>query len=249
MGIVDRGRRDGRRPRSRWPEDREWPPRDRAPEPPPPRSAAPTATYLIMAICIGVFAYGEATETSRVLVEDYGYLPSRLGEGGTAGYLGLVTHMFLHGGWLHLIVNMIVLWSFGRGLEPVMGAFRFIVLYLATGVLAALAHGFVNELSNVILIGASGAIAGVLGAYLVLYPRARILSLVPIIFFFTFIEVPALLFLLFWFASQVFSGVLSLGGASGSGIAWWAHIGGFVFGVLMVSFFARRTIQRYWHQE
>jgi hypothetical protein len=90
------------------------------------------------------------------------------------------------------------------------------------------------------MIGASGAIAGVLGAYLVLFPRARILSLVPILFIFTLIEIPAMVFLLFWFASQLFSGFLSLGGASGSGIAWWAHIGGFVFGLLSVFLFARR---------
>src|SRR5687768_10340201 len=109
MGIVDRGSRDERHPRSQWPDKRNWPPRDRPPEPPPPRRlVGPPATYLLMAICIAVFAYGEATNTSRVLVEDYGYLPSRLGEGGWEGYLGLVSHMFLHGGWVHLIVNMIV---------------------------------------------------------------------------------------------------------------------------------------------
>jgi membrane associated rhomboid family serine protease len=228
MGIVDRGRRDGRRPRSRWPEDREWPPRDRAPEPPPPRSAAPTATYLIMAICIGVFAYGEATETSRVLVEDYGYLPSRLGEGGTAGYLGLVTHMFLHGGWLHLIVNMIVLWSFGRGLEPVMGAFRFIVLYLATGVLAALAHGFVNELSNVILIGASGAIAGVLGAAVVAAPR------LPVIF--VIFPMPL------WIAviALVALHIAAIAFDWDPEIAWHAHLAGLAAGAILYPLLRRR---------
>jgi membrane associated rhomboid family serine protease len=96
------------------------------------------------------------------------------------------------------------------------------------------------------MIGASGAIAGVLGAYLVLYPGARILSLVPILFIFTLVEIPAAVFLLLWFAAQLFSGVLSLGGASGSGIAWWAHIGGFVFGLLAVFLFARRRRARYY---
>ncbi|MFO0990077.1 MAG: rhomboid family intramembrane serine protease [Alphaproteobacteria bacterium] len=230
MGIVDRGGRDGRRPRSQWPEQREWPPRDRAPEPPPPqRSVTPTATYLIMAICIGVFAYGEATETSRVLVEDYGYLPARLGEAGRAAYVGLVTHMFLHGGWLHLVVNMIVLWSFGRGLEPVMGSFRFVVLYLATGVLAALAHGFVNEMSNVILIGASGAIAGVLGAAVMAAPR------LPVIF----VIVPMPL----WISviALVVLHVAAIMFDWDPEIAWHAHLAGLAAGAILYPLLRRRA--------
>jgi membrane associated rhomboid family serine protease len=101
------------------------------------------------------------------------------------------------------------------------------------------------------MIGASGAIAGVLGAYLISFPRSRIASLVPIIFIFTIIEVPAAIFLVLWFISQLYSGLFAMQGAgpAASGIAWWAHIGGFVFGVIMVSFFVRRTVQRYWHQE
>lgn len=230
MSIVDRGRRDGRRPRSRWPEDRSWPPRGRPPEPPPQaRSAAPTATYLIIALCVGVFAYGEATETSRVLVEDYGYLPSRMAERGAEGYIGLVTHMFLHGGWLHLIVNMIVLWSFGRGLEPVMGAFRFVVLYLVAGVLAALAHGFVNDLSNVILIGASGAIAGVLGAAVVAAPR------LPVIF--VIFPMPLWIAVIALVALHVAAIMFDWDPE----IAWHAHLAGLAAGALLYPLLRRRS--------
>jgi len=126
-----------------------------------------------------------------------------------------------------------------------MGGGRYLVFYLLSGVAAALMQSFLLPGSSTPMIGASGAIAGVLGAYLVLFPRARILSLVPILFIFTVIEVPAIIFLLFWFASQLFSGFLSLGGASGSGVAWWAHVGGFVFGMLSVFLFAKRRRVRY----
>ena len=114
------------------------------------------------------------------------------------------------------------------------------MFYLLSGVAAVLMESFVLVGSNVPMIGASGAIAGVLGAYLILYPRARVASLVPILFIFTIIEIPAMIFLLFWFVSQLFSGWLALQGTSGSGVAWWAHVGGFVFGMLAVNIFAER---------
>ena len=122
--------------------------------------------------------------------------------------------------------------------------------YLLSGVAAVLLQTYLLPTSEVPMIGASGAIAGVLGAYLISFPRSRIASLVPILFIFTIIEVPAAIFLIFWFLSQLYSGWFAMQGASASGIAWWAHIGGFVFGFLMVSFFARRTIRRNnWYQE
>jgi membrane associated rhomboid family serine protease len=113
---------------------------------------------------------------------------------------------------------------------------------LLSGVAAGLLESFVLQDSSVPMIGASGAIAGVLGAYLILYPRARIASLVPIIFIFTIIEIPAALFLLFWFVLQLFSGWSTLQGSNGSGIAWWAHVGGFIFGMLAVNLFAQRRV-------
>jgi membrane associated rhomboid family serine protease len=231
MGIVDRGSRDERHPRSQWPDKRHWPPRDRAPPEPPPRQrlAAPTATYLIMALCIGVFAYGEATGTSRVLVEKYGYLPSALDGRGLDGYLRLLTHMFLHGNWVHLIVNMIVLWSFGRGLEPVMGSFRFVVLYLVTGVLAAIGHGVINVQADIILIGASGAIAGVVGAAAVAAPR------MPVIF----VVFPMPL----WIAAIaiVILQILAIAFDWEPDIAWYAHLVGMAVGALLYPLLRRRA--------
>ncbi len=229
MAIVDRGSRDWKGPRSRWPENRHSPPNHQMPEPPQRvRPAAPTATYLIMAICIAVFAYGEATHTSRMLVEDYGYLPSSLTERGAQGYIGLVTHMFLHGGWLHLIVNMIVLWSFGRSLEPVMGPVRFVVLYLVTGIIAALAHGFLNDQSNVILIGASGAIAGVLGAAVIAAPR------LPVIF--VIFPMPL------WIAviALVALHIAAIAFNWDPEIAWHAHLAGLAAGAVLYPLLRRR---------
>lgn len=230
MGIVDRGSRDERHPRSRWPDRRNWPPRDRPPEPPPrQRLAPPTATYLIMALCVAVFAYGEATGTSRVLVEEYGYLPSRLGEGGWEGYLGLVTHMFLHGGWVHLIVNMIVLWSFGRGLEPVLGSARFVLLYLVAGVLAAIAHGVVNEPANIILIGASGAIAGIVGAAAMAAPRLPVIFVIfPMPLWIAVIALVAL-----HIAAIAFNWEPE--------VAWHAHLAGLAVGAVLYPLLRRRV--------
>jgi membrane associated rhomboid family serine protease len=147
--------------------------------------------------------------------------------------------MFMHGGWFHIISNLWVLFIFGDNVEERMGHLRYLVFYLLSGVAAGLLQVYVLPSSANPMIGASGAIAGVLGAYLILFPRSRIASLVPIVFIFTLIEIPAVLFLLFWFFSQLYSGLLPVQGGGASGIAWWAHIGGFLFGVLMVSFFAR----------
>jgi membrane associated rhomboid family serine protease len=232
MSVVDRGgSRDERHPRSRWPDRRNWPPRDRPPErPPQPRLRSPTATYLIMAICIAIFAYGEYAGTSRVMIEDYGYLPSALESRDPMDYLRLLTHMFLHGGTVHLVVNMIVLWSFGRGLEPVMGAVRFTLLYLAAGVLAAIGHGLINEQANIILIGASGAIAGVVGAAAIAAPR------LPVIF----VVFPMPL----WIAviGIVILHVLAIAFEWEPDIAWYAHLVGMAAGALLYPLLRRRSV-------
>jgi membrane associated rhomboid family serine protease len=178
-------------------------------------------------------------------INTWGLVPTRLWAESQIAWMTIFSAMFLHGGWFHILSNMWVLFIFGDNVEDRMGSGRYLVFYLLSGVAAALMQAFLLPGSSVPMIGASGAIAGVLGAYLVLFPRARILSLVPILFIFTLIEIPALIFLLFWFASQLFSGFLALGGASGSGVAWWAHIGGFVFGLLSVFLFAARRRVRY----
>ena len=130
-----------------------------------------------------------------------------------------------------------------------MGELRYLIFYLLSGVAAVLLQTYIQPTSQVPMIGASGAIAGVLGAYLISYPRSRIASLVPILFIFTIVEVPAVIFLVFWFLTQIYSGLFAMQGASASGIAWWAHIGGFVFGVITVPFFARRPTYRSRYQE
>lgn len=157
----------------------------------------------------------------------------------------LFTSMFMHGGWLHLIGNMMYLWIFGDNVEDRMGHGRYLIFYLLCGVGASMAHIWFNANSRVPSLGASGAIAGVLSGYLLLYPRARVLVLLPILVFYQTFEVPALFFLGFWFLQQFFYGVASLGisSAQTGGVAWWAHIGGFVAGAVLLRLFARRRYQ------
>ena len=142
------------------------------------------------------------------------------------------TSLFLHGGWLHLIGNMLFLYIFGDNVESTLGHVRYLVFYLVCGMAASMTHILANPASNAPTIGASGAIAGVLGAYFVLFPRARVLTLLPIFFFISIVEVPAILFLGLWFFIQFLSGSMSYGSdAAAAGVAWWAHIGGFAVGV------------------
>jgi membrane associated rhomboid family serine protease len=158
-----------------------------------------------------------------------------------SGWLPIFTSMFLHGGWLHFLGNMLYLWIFGDNVEDRLGHLRYLVFYVLCGVAAALLHIFTNHGSTLPTVGASGAIAGVLGAYLVFFPGARVLALVPILFFFQLMELPALIFLGFWFVIQFFSGALSLASQPVGGTAWWAHIGGFMAGVIYAFKFKRRS--------
>ena len=174
----------------------------------------------------------------------WGLTPARLLSDPNNAWETIFSSMFLHGGWFHIINNMWVLLIFGDNVEAGMGKIRYLLFYLLSGVAAGLLQTYVLPTSLVPMIGASGAVAGVLGAYLILFPRSRIASLVPILFIFTIVEIPAMLFLIFWFASQLYSGLGAIQGGGESGIAWWAHIGGFAFGVLMVFFFRRRTLHQ-----
>jgi len=158
-------------------------------------------------------------------------------------YFPFITSMFLHGGWMHLIGNMIYLWVFGDNVEDRMGHFKFLLFYLLCGIFAGLAHVYTNPHSEIPAVGASGAISGVLGAYFILFPHSRVITLIPIFFFFDLIEVSAFVFLGFWFILQFFNGIASLGAATYAatgGVAWWAHIGGFISGLLLSFVFARR---------
>jgi membrane associated rhomboid family serine protease len=202
----------------------------------------PIVNWMLIGLNVLIFLYELSLSPAGLdrLTRTWGLVPTQLMARPETFWITIFTGMFLHGGWFHILSNMWVLFIFGDNVEDRMGGSRYLIFYLLSGVAAALLESFVLAGSSVPMIGASGAIAGVLGAYLILYPRARIASLVPILFIFTIIEIPAMIFLLFWFVSQLFSGWLTLQGATGSGVAWWAHVGGFVFGMLAVNFFAER---------
>ena len=161
--------------------------------------------------------------------------------GGKSVLASIFTSMFVHGGFLHIAGNMLYLWVFGNNIEDRMGRLPFLLFYLLAGVAAAYAQVAAGPGSEVPLVGASGAIAGALGAYLVMFPRARVLTLVPIFFFLQMMELPALVVLGFWFVLQAFQGVGSLGATTG--VAWFAHIGGFVFGMVVAFVFYRTRRQ------
>jgi len=156
--------------------------------------------------------------------------------------LTLVTSMFIHGGWFHILSNMWVFFIFGDNVEDRLGSGRFLIFYMVSGVVANVLQALVFPTSRIPAIGASGAIAGVLGAYFLFFPTARVVTLIPILFIPWIVNIPAIFYLGFWFISQIYSGLFSLGavGASAGGVAWWAHIGGFIFGVL----FARIGVPR-----
>lgn len=202
----------------------------------------PLVNWLLIGLNVLVFLYELSLSPAGLdrLTHIWGLVPATLFAHPAAVWMTVFTAMFLHGGWFHILSNMWVLFIFGDNVEDRMGGGRYLFFYLLSGVAAALLEVYILPASPVPMIGASGAIAGVLGAYLLLYPRARVASLVPILFIFTIIEIPAMIFLPIWFISQLFSGWLSLQGTAGSGVAWWAHVGGFVFGMATVALFARR---------
>ncbi len=215
-----------------------------------PTRRTPIVTLLLIVACFVVFAWelglsstSEATLNAFIL--EWGVVPADLGDAWDRGdvfgqeVLTLFTSQFLHGGWLHLLGNMLYLWIFGNNVEDRLGRLRFIVFYLGGGVAAGLAQTAIDPGSDIPLVGASGAIAATLGAYLVLFPRARITTLVFLGFFYQLINVPAIVVLGFWFVLQLIDGLASLGVTStGGGIAFFAHIGGFVAGALLARVFA-----------
>ena len=214
-----------------------------------PNRYFPATTWMLIAIC-GIVFYYETTLPERSLhmfIRFFGIIPI---EGAkhhykTNGrqlihYLSFLTTMFLHGGWLHLLGNMWFLRIFGSKVEDHMGHSRFLVFYLISGILASMFYIHFSPQSSMPVIGASGAIAGVMGAYYVMFPRARILTLIPIFIFPWFVELPAFLFLGWWFLLQLYAGtVIRLLPDAGGGVAWWAHIGGFIVGAILVLFFRR----------
>jgi len=211
-----------------------------------PTRRTPVVTLGLIAACFAVFAVELSVETTggeaalEQFFNTWGAVPNRVsealagtGDAGTA-VTGVIASIFLHGGWEHLLGNMLFLWIFGNNIEDRLGRLPYLVFYFAGGIAAALAQVAIDPTSTVPLVGASGAIAATLGAYIVLYPRARILTLVFLVFFYQLIEVPAVIILAFWFVLQLIDGVASLGAETAQGgVAFFAHIGGFAAGAVV----------------
>jgi len=220
----------------------------------------PWVTYGLIALNLWIFLYeillGPELEA---FVRTWGFIPARYflmaelyPEAWLPRYVPLVTCMFLHGGWAHLIGNMLYLRIFGDNVEDRLGHLRYLLFYLVTGLGAALVHAYLHPESTVPTLGASGAISGVLGGYLLLFPHARVLTLVPIVFIFVqIVEVPAVIYLGFWFLMQLVAGTLAFALADGAGgVAWWAHVGGFMVGLILVPLLLRRrSYPRVWRTE
>jgi membrane associated rhomboid family serine protease len=197
-----------------------------------PHYTRPTVTLVIIAVNVAVFLFQLTlpSYSQDRFIMHYGLVPDRF------HYSAILTSMFIHGGFLHIAGNMWFLWIFGRGVEDLVGHAKYALLYFASGIAGALLFVLLNANSTIPTVGASGAIAGIMGAYLIKFPRAHIVTLVFIVIFITTIDIPAFFLLLYWFALQFFSGVGSVGSSqvSQGGVAWFAHVGGFIAGMLLV---------------
>ena len=207
-----------------------------------PSYSKPVVTVVLIVINVLVFLYQVSLDpySRNEFIATYGLVPDHF------TFQSVLTSMFLHGGWLHVLGNMWFLWIFGDNIEDILGHAKYILFYLLCGFAAAMAQFLADPSSRIPMVGASGAIAGVMGAYLVKFPHSRILSLVTIIFFFTTVEVPAWLMLIWWFFIQFFNGVGSIGfshASQGGGVAFIAHVGGFLAGIGLIYLLAPR--QRY----
>jgi membrane associated rhomboid family serine protease len=208
-----------------------------------PSSTFPIVNYLLIAANLAVFGFELSLGRSLdQYIFTHAVIPAQVVSAGlTADQIVKMTAtMFFHGGWLHVLSNMLYLWIFGDNVEDRMGHFKYLVFYLIAGYLATFAHIFFHPQSNIPLVGASGAIAGVLGAYLILFPRARVLTLIFIFIFIQVIPIPAVVFLGLWFILQLLSGTASMSSQAAQSVAFWAHVGGFVAGMLLVKLFATR---------
>jgi membrane associated rhomboid family serine protease len=221
-----------------------------------PRRSTPVVTLLLIAANAAVFFYeiSLSPHAEDALIRTYGLVPLRIhyalggvhGVGYAQAFGPLFTCMFLHAGWLHIIGNMWFLWIFGANVEDRFGPLIFLLVYLVCGIGSGVSQVIFSWGSPVPSIGASGAISGILGAYLIFFPGSRILTLIPLFIIWFTARIPALIFILLWFAVQFLSGLRSLGGTGAvGGVAWWAHVGGFVLGVLIAleTKAAGRTVQ------
>ena len=203
-------------------------------------------TIALIAVCVLVFGYQQTKADDLSLgsrqgfICEYGLIADNVAHGPGLGWAQLITSMFMHGGWQHILGNMLFLWVFGNNIEDSMGHTRFILFYLICGVAAGLAHVFFSPQSQIPAVGASGAIGGVMGAYVVLYPQARVQTWIPPLFI---VNIRAWFFLIYWFGIQLFMGVGTLGTRDDSGgVAVWAHVGGFVAGLVLIKPFENRRL-------
>jgi membrane associated rhomboid family serine protease len=216
----------------------------------PRRHLTPYVNYTIIAGCVLVFLWQASLgeRGGEIAFYQLGMIPARLLGGEelrpelivVPAWATIFTSMFMHGGWLHLGGNMLYLWIFGDNIEDSMGHGRYLAFYILCGTAAALAQGFVDPTSTIPMVGASGAISGVLGGYILLHPGATVRVLIFLGFFITVAHIPALIVLGVWFALQLFSGLATP--VDQPGVAFWAHIGGFVAGLALVTFFKRRDV-------
>jgi membrane associated rhomboid family serine protease len=214
----------------------------------------PIVNWLLIGLNIFIFLVEMSLgPQAELFITALGVVPARLLAVPSLGQvLTIFTSMFLHGGWLHLFSNMLALYIFGDNVEDRIGHGRYLVFYLLCGIIAASTHVAFNAASPVPTIGASGAISGVLGAYFILYPKARVITLVPIIILPWIVEIPAIVYLGFWFLSQLFNGTLAIvaGAQAFGGVAFWAHVGGFLAGTILVGLFAQgRYVRRVYVDE
>ena len=201
-------------------------------------------SLILLNVLVFLFEASLGQHTLNRFVMAFGLVPRRFwAHLGLGEFTTIFTAMFMHGGWWHLISNMLALYIFGDNVEDRMGHLRYLAFYLVGGVAAAFAHLWMHPLSRVPTVGASGAISAVLGAYFVLFPTSRVITLIPIFFFVEIVEIPAFFYLGFWFLSQLFNGLFALTASvfQSGGVAWWAHIGGFVAGIVLVRLFVRRS--------
>lgn len=214
----------------------------------------PFVNWLLILANLAAFIFELNLSPFRLeqFINTWGLVPANINPVNPFTWTPYLTHMFLHGGWYHFISNMWILFIFGDNVEDRIGSFRYLIFYLLGGVAAALAQSLLTTNPNAASIGASGAIAAVMGAYFIFFPQSRIITLIPLWIIPWIVQVPALLFLGLWFISQLFSGFLSFTTASGAelgGIAWWAHIGGFLFGLITAKLFAIGRPDPTWHPD
>ena len=214
-----------------------------------PTESRPYVTCALIGLNILIFFYQIGLEENirTSLIFEYGFKPSQLFSNANSmnlkqsSLLTIFTSMFLHGGLFHLLGNMLFLWIYGNNVEDSMGHIKFLIFYLLCGLAASLLQAIVSFDSSIPMIGASGAVSGVLSAYFLLYPKARVLTLVVLLIFITFIRIPAGLLIGFWFLSQIINAYFN--DPNSPGVAWYAHVGGFLMGLLLIPFFKKKKFK------